>query len=92
MLNHEESSCLLGNEALLCTSLEGFPNPVLKLFRDQQEIVPNNRISLNCDADVVKLLIKNVSLEDSGKYRIEATNEVGSDAVEFSLSVIGKLC
>ena len=75
----------------MTTSLEGVPQPTLKIIKDGKDVTTNEQLSVEFEDEKIKLCIKNTTLDNSGIYKIEATNEVGSDSVECSLNIIGKI-
>ena len=75
----------------MITSLEGFPKPTLKIFKDGKDITVDETLKVEYEEGKIILLIKKTTLESTGKYRVDATNEVGTDTVEGLLNIIGKI-
>ena len=75
----------------MTASLEGVPKPTLKIFKDGKDVTTNEQFSVEFEDEKIKFCIKTTTLESSGIYKIEATNEVGSDSIECSLNIIGKI-
>ena len=86
----EDYSCLLGSDATFMTSLEGVPKPQVKVKKDGHEIQLNENMTLMYEGSEVLLSIKNATLENVGKYEMEAKNDIGSDTVSCNLDIHGK--
>lgn len=69
--------------------LKGTPTPTVKWFRNNIEIIANDRIRFchNNDDGVVKLILNNVSSDDKGVYTVKASNSCG-DAKCFSQLIV----
>ncbi|XP_029948858.1 protein sidekick-1-like isoform X2 [Salarias fasciatus] len=70
-------------------SLASFPRPVVTWYKDGQKIIPNSRIAITLDNQLVVLA---TTATDAGRYQVEAVNEmtgenVTSPAVYLSVSV-----
>ncbi|KAI5693209.1 hypothetical protein M8J75_011082 [Diaphorina citri] len=78
----------LGSTAMMEFTCEGFPKPYLKLEKDGKEIETGGKCKFMYESDEnVILAIKKLEPEDSGKYTVEAMNELGSSTQEFNLSI-----
>ncbi|XP_035493401.2 protein sidekick-1-like isoform X1 [Scophthalmus maximus] len=69
--------------------LASFPRPLVTWFRDGHKIIPNNRIAITLDSQLVVLA---TTAADAGRYHVEAVNEVTGEnatsaAVYLSISV-----
>uniref|UniRef100_A0A672GJM1 Ig-like domain-containing protein n=1 Tax=Salarias fasciatus TaxID=181472 RepID=A0A672GJM1_SALFA len=69
-------------------SLASFPRPVVTWYKDGQKIIPNSRIAITLDNQLVILA---TTATDAGRYQVEAVNEmtgenVTSPAVYLSVS------
>uniref|UniRef100_A0A8D3CLS2 Protein sidekick-1-like n=1 Tax=Scophthalmus maximus TaxID=52904 RepID=A0A8D3CLS2_SCOMX len=53
--------------------LASFPRPLVTWFRDGHKIIPNNRIAITLDSQLVVLA---TTAADAGRYHVEAVNEV----------------
>lgn len=70
----------------------GFPKPDVRWFHDGNEVKPSGRLKfLFEDQESMTLVIKNVTSEDAGVYKIVAKNDLGEDSTELQLTVKGKL-
>lgn len=69
--------------------VEGKPQPDVRWFRDGQEIGPGDaHFELKSEAGgVQKLIIHQVTAEDQGNYKVEATNSAGSMSSKAPLTV-----
>uniref|UniRef100_A0A8D3EBJ0 Sidekick cell adhesion molecule 1a n=1 Tax=Scophthalmus maximus TaxID=52904 RepID=A0A8D3EBJ0_SCOMX len=70
--------------------LASFPRPLVTWFRDGHKIIPNNRIAITLDSQLVVLA---TTAADAGRYHVEAVNEVtGENATSAAvyLSISGK--
>ncbi|XP_036967865.1 protein sidekick-1-like isoform X2 [Acanthopagrus latus] len=69
--------------------LASFPRPLVTWFKDGHKIIPNNRIAITLDNQLVVLA---TTAADAGRYHVEAVNEmtgenVTSPAIYLSISV-----
>ncbi|XP_008287351.1 protein sidekick-1-like, partial [Stegastes partitus] len=69
--------------------LASFPRPLVTWYKDGHKIIPNNRIAITMDNQLVVLA---TTATDAGRYHVEAVNEmtgenVTSPAVYLSISV-----
>ncbi|XP_054865944.1 protein sidekick-1 isoform X2 [Amphiprion ocellaris] len=69
--------------------LVSFPRPLVTWYKDGHKIIPNNRIAITMDNQLVVLA---TTATDAGRYHVEAVNEmtgenVTSPAVYLSISV-----
>ncbi|XP_073323462.1 protein sidekick-1 [Pagrus major] len=69
--------------------LASFPRPIVTWFKDGHKIIPNNRIAITLDNQLVVLA---TTAADAGRYHVEAVNEmtgenVTSPAIYLSISV-----
>lgn len=84
----KQSEVNAGGSAMLDLQVKGFPKPDIKWTKDGKEIVAGGRIKyLWEDEESLSLVIKNVTVEDSGTYTIRAKNELGEDTTYIELIV-----
>ncbi|KAL7294623.1 hypothetical protein TKK_0011927 [Trichogramma kaykai] len=77
-----------GGSAMLDLQVKGFPKPNIKWTKNGQEILAGGRIKyLWEDEESLSLVIKNVTVEDAGIYKIYAKNELGEDNTQIELIV-----
>lgn len=89
----KDSEVNIGGSAMLEAKILGFPKPDVKWFHDGQEVKPSGRLKfLFEDQESMTLVIKNVTADDAGIYKIVAKNELGEDSTELKLTVKGNFC
>ncbi|XP_051769041.1 myomesin-2 isoform X5 [Ctenopharyngodon idella] len=73
--------------SLTCT-VWGDPSPEVTWFKNEQEIVSDDRYKITFEGGKFSsLTIKSVYVEDSGKYSINVRNKYGGEFVEITVSV-----
>ncbi|XP_059393463.1 myomesin-2-like isoform X1 [Carassius carassius] len=73
--------------SLTCT-VWGDPNPEVTWFKNEQEIVTDDRYKVTFEGGkFASLTINTVYVEDSGKYSINVRNKYGGEFVEITVSV-----
>ncbi|XP_026130757.1 myomesin-2-like isoform X3 [Carassius auratus] len=73
--------------SLTCT-VWGDPNPEVTWFKNEQEIVSDDRYKVTFEGGkFASLTINTVYVEDSGKYSINVRNKYGGEFVEITVSV-----
>ncbi|XP_066993446.2 obscurin isoform X3 [Anabrus simplex] len=78
----------IGGSAMMELKVGGFPRPDIKWYKDGKEVQAGGRVRfLYEDEESISLIIKGVTTEDAGKYKIIAKNELGEDAIEVELFV-----
>lgn len=73
--------------AILEAKVIGDPLPNIVWFKNNEEIIENERIKIMFEDDIAALVIKNVDVEDEGEYKIMATNNVGSASEIINLLI-----
>lgn len=70
----------------------GFPQPQIKWYKDTEEITETTKRSTTITTTTTKstLIRKKLTREDTGKYRVVATNKYGSASAEITINVIDK--
>lgn len=82
------SEASIGGTAMLEAKVLGFPKPDVRWFHDGNEVKATGRLKfLFEDQESVTLVIKNVTAEDAGVYKIVAKNDLGEDTTELELTV-----
>ncbi|MFH4975264.1 hypothetical protein AB6A40_001973 [Gnathostoma spinigerum] len=67
------------NDAILRCRVEGVPKPIVKWMKDGEEVVTSERLKVEYLEDgTATLTIKNAKVSESGEYRCDATNSLGS--------------
>uniref|UniRef100_A0A665U8E0 Sidekick cell adhesion molecule 1a n=1 Tax=Echeneis naucrates TaxID=173247 RepID=A0A665U8E0_ECHNA len=65
--------------------LTSFPRPLVTWFKDGQKIIPNNRIAITLDNQLVVLA---TTATDAGRYHLEAVNEMTGENVTTKPTLI----
>ncbi|GAU87381.1 hypothetical protein RvY_00244-2 [Ramazzottius varieornatus] len=75
--------------AYFAVVVEGNPVPEIKWYKGTREVITEGRVMLKTDgtSNQAFLFIKKARHTDEGKYRVVATNSVGSDEAEITLFV-----
>ena len=77
-----------GDELLLKTKIEGNPTPDLSFFKDDQPL-PDS-FEVDQDNEFVTLKKSEVTVEDSGLYVFEISNDLGTQKTQAEISVAHK--
>ncbi|XP_046395310.1 obscurin isoform X4 [Ischnura elegans] len=79
----------VGGSAMLELKASGYPKPEVKWYKENgEEVTAGGRHRfLYEDEESMSLVIKGVVVEDAGKYKIVAKNEIGEDVSYIDLSV-----
>ena len=72
--------------------MEGHPEPIVKWYREDVEIVNSPDYIVMQRANNHSLTIVETFPEDSGRFKVVATNANGSVASETNLRVEGGIC
>lgn len=80
----------VGNATNLSINFIGNPKPTLAWTFNNEPLQESDHLKLTTSMDHSIIEVKNASMKEKGKYRVEATNNVGSDSITFNLTVIGK--
>ncbi|XP_071328804.1 muscle M-line assembly protein unc-89-like [Trachinotus anak] len=76
------------NDSLkFCAEVFGLPSPEVKWFCNKTQLVADDRVKIERDADTISLTIHNVNKADQGEYICEAVNYVG-EARSVALVVV----
>ena len=83
-----------GSNIVFNCELEANPEPAVTWFRGSEKLVDNDRIRTSATKDGNKyslnLVVKNVSPDDSGSYKVEAKNALGQMSANINLNLQGK--
>ena len=79
----------VGKQILLDVDIAGEPAPEVKWFLLGKEVTDTDRLSIENVPYNTKFKINDCKRGDTGKYRIVATNEHGSDEEVVELVVLG---
>ncbi|XP_055374379.1 obscurin isoform X3 [Condylostylus longicornis] len=88
IVEHKEAIAHVGGTAILELTCKGFPSPAVQWKHEGELIEPGSKYKfLYENEESMSLVIKDVKTADSGVYSITATNELGEDSAEVSLTV-----
>ncbi|XP_045530819.1 uncharacterized protein LOC123718416 isoform X1 [Pieris brassicae] len=79
---------LVGETANLSCSFKGKPTPVIAWMKNGSEIEESDKVRSRQNGNVCSLTIKNVEIEDEGRYSCEATNAHGRASTYARMTVI----
>ncbi|XP_066148180.1 obscurin-like [Euwallacea fornicatus] len=85
-----EIVCNEGDQAMLQVQINGYPKPDIRCTFGDLPIKPSGKYKIYHEnhEHILLLVIKDVHMEDSGKYTVMAENEIGFDSVTINLDVI----
>jgi Immunoglobulin I-set domain len=87
--NLKTTTIRVGKQIFLDVDVAGEPAPDIKWFLLGKEVTATDRLSVDNVPYNTKLKIVDGKRADTGKYRIVATNEHGSDEEVVELVVLG---
>ncbi|XP_035216758.1 obscurin-like isoform X2 [Stegodyphus dumicola] len=77
-----------GGSAMLELKITGYPKPKVTWYHKNKEVSTGGRFRfLFADEETFTLVIKNVKKDDSGKYSVKASNEMGEAESSCNLTV-----
>ena len=79
-----------GSEFCVEISVEGTPDPDVKILKDKVELPPSLGINIDKKEKVYILSLKESNTSLNGNYTINANNPAGKDSVNFKVSVLGE--
>ena len=80
-----------GEAVLRCDITPGDPVADVHWFKDSKELYKNKKHRMSYVDDVAILTIAEANMKDSGSYRCEAVNKLGTVETECNLIVQGKI-
>ncbi|XP_061684994.1 protein sidekick-1 isoform X2 [Syngnathoides biaculeatus] len=87
--NEQRTTAIQGQAAILSPPpLASFPQPLVTWYKDGHKIIPNDRIAIALDNQLVVLA---TTAADAGRYHVDAVNEMTGDnvtspAIDLSIS------
>lgn len=81
-----------GAPVKLVVQAKGKPTPQVEWFKENRLARRVKRVELQTEGDKNILLIPKAVPEDSGNYRVEATNPAGTTVKAFIVKVNGRFC
>ena len=86
----EHTSTKAGSMFILQTQVSGYPTPTTKWSHNGKPLSTSLDTTVDKTADSNTLTVKRTSSKQSGKYVLNAENEVGTTTAEFNVTIIGK--
>lgn len=79
-----------GEEVVLKIPFVGNPKPTMKWFKDNVAIQSNSKFKVELGERHALLTISNASRSDSGSFRLQLDNELGSDSAIIKIAINGE--
>ncbi|XP_025423040.1 obscurin isoform X6 [Sipha flava] len=73
--------------AIIEAKVTSDPSPTIVWFKNDEELIENERIKIMFEDDIAAVVIKNVEVEDEGEYKIYAKNDEGSATETINLLI-----
>lgn len=80
-----------GDEARLTVGIKGKPVPTVEWYKDDKKVRKTSRIRMDEKDGKFSLVILDVTSEDKGSYRCEASSKAGTVTRRFDVNVAGKV-
>ena len=87
----EDVKIISGSVFSVPIKIEGIPKPKIKWMKDKVEIPASLGISIEEQENVHTMYLNESTISLNGNYSVAATNQAGSDTVNFKVVVLGKL-
>ena len=81
----------VGGVIKFVVSIDGEPVPTVKWYKDGVSLQTRGNVTIDTDDFTSSLMVKRVTREDRGQYKVVAKNEWGTTEVTFDVSVNGEL-
>ena len=78
-----------GDELCLTIAVTGKPVPAVDWYKDDKKIRKTSRVKIDAKGDKFSLVILNVTPDDSGSYKCEASSKSGTVSRTFDVRVVG---
>ena len=78
-------------DAVFEVRVSGRPSPDVTWYQGDTALTPSDRVRIESDGDVRRLVMGKCQLEDGGIFRIIASNKAGEEMRETTLLVKGSL-
>ena len=78
-----------GNDLIFEIELISNPSPEIQWFREETLLMSSERFVITFTDNIARIVIKNVTIEDAGKYTLIVSNSMGSATVAANARVIG---
>lgn len=94
LIDEEESAPINvtdGDEVCLSVSIKGKPVPSVEWYKDDKKLRKTSRLKIDEKGDKFSLVIIDVTPDDSGTYRCEASSKAGTVTRTFDVNVAGTI-
>lgn len=78
-----------GDEVCLSVGIKGKPVPSVEWYKDDKKVRKTSRLKIDEKGDKFSLAILDVTAEDSGTYKCEASSKAGTIVRTFDVNVAG---
>lgn len=78
-----------GEEICLTVGIKGKPTPTVEWYKDDKKLRKTSRVKMDAEGDKFSLVILDVTPDDSGKYKCEASSKAGTATRTFDVNVAG---
>ena len=78
-----------GDEISLTVNVNGKPDPTVEWYKDDKKLRKTSRVKMDAKGDKFSLVILDVTPEDSGNYKCEASSKAGTATRTFDVNVAG---
>ena len=79
-----------GDEFSIPLTIDGTPEPMIKLMKDKKELPASLGISMEKKDNTYIMYLKECTKDLNGTFSVTATNPAGSDTISFKVVVLGK--
>ena len=80
-----------GDEVCLSVGIKGKPVPSVEWYKDDKKLRKTSRLKIDEKGDKFSLVILDVTADDSGTYKCEASSKTGTIVRTFDINVAGML-
>lgn len=70
----------------------GEPQAKVRCFRDNKEIYSGSKYVIVVRGDEIRLVVRDTETSDAARYRLEASNKLGTVQTEAKLSINSQCC
>lgn len=81
-----------GDEVCLSVGIKGKPVPTVEWYKDDKKLRKTSRIKMSAKDGKFSLVILDVTPEDTGTYKCEASSKAGTVTRTFEVNVAGRVC
>ena len=78
-----------GDEVCLSVGIKGKPVPTVEWYKDDKKLRKTSRLKIDEKGEKFSLMILNVTPDDSGTYKCEASSKAGTVTRTFDVNVAG---